>query len=109
MKNAAIAKRQAVASQVFLTVSTGPGVEDQRTTIRSQHRIISPLKPADLDQVAQARKAMGSFKLVTFEQYRKAGRNTPDLVVAQLSIRSNGINSVLRIVAAMVARGLDRR
>ena len=70
--NAAIAKRQAIASDVFLTVATGKAADQQRVTIRSQHHVTSPLSAADLERVEQTRKAMGSLKLVSFDQYRKA-------------------------------------
>jgi hypothetical protein len=70
--NAAVARRQAVASQVSLTVTTGKGHSQQRTTIRSEHRVVSPLEKDDLDRVAETQGFIGSFKLVTFDQYRKA-------------------------------------
>ena len=70
--NAAIAKRQAIASEVFLTVATGKAADQRPVTIRSQHRVTSPLEASDLARVEQARKAMGSLKLVSFDQYRKA-------------------------------------
>ena len=70
--NAAIAKRQAIASEVFLTVATGKAADQQRVTIRSQHHVTSPLNAADLERVEQSRKAMGNLKLVSFDEYRKA-------------------------------------
>ncbi len=69
--NAALAKRQATASRVLLTVASGKGMKQQRTTIRSEHRVVQPLAPADLERVAETREFMGSFKLVSFDQYRK--------------------------------------
>jgi hypothetical protein len=68
--NAAVAQRQATASKVLLTVGAGKGSQ-QRTTIRSEHRIVRPLEPADLERVARVRESQASFKLVAFEQYRK--------------------------------------
>ena len=69
--NAAVAKRQATASHILLTVVSGNETKQQRTTIRSEHRVVRPLDPADLDRVAQARESLSSFKLVDFKQYRK--------------------------------------
>jgi hypothetical protein len=70
--NAAIAQRRAIASQVVLTIlRTGPGPKGQ-TTIRSEHRLVRPLESADLQQVAESRQYMDSFKRVGFDQYRKA-------------------------------------
>jgi hypothetical protein len=69
--NAALAQRQATASQVVLTMSSGRGLKPQHTTIRSVHHIVRPLAPADLERVAQTRTFMDSLKLVTFDQYRK--------------------------------------
>jgi hypothetical protein len=71
--NAALAKRQAMASQVFLTISPpqlSPG--KPATTIRSEHRLVRPLAPADLQRVARLRAVLTDLKLVSFEQYRKA-------------------------------------
>jgi hypothetical protein len=69
--NAAMAERHAIASQVVLTVHTGPGSKAQ-TTIRTEHRLVRPLEAADQQQVAQTREYMGSFKRIGFEPYRKA-------------------------------------
>jgi hypothetical protein len=68
--NAAVARQHAIATQVLLTIQAGMGAKP-RTTIRSEHRLASPLEPADLQRVAQAREFMGSFKLMSFDQYRK--------------------------------------
>ena len=69
--NAALARRQATASQVVLTMSSGHGLKPQHTTIRSVHHVVRPLEPADLERVAQARELLSSLKLVSFDQYRK--------------------------------------
>ena len=69
--NAALAQRQATASQVSLTMSSGKGLTPKHTTIRSEHRIVRPLTQADLEQVTQTSEFMTSFKPVSFEQYRK--------------------------------------
>jgi hypothetical protein len=68
--DAAIARQNAIASRVLVTVHAGKGSKPQ-TTIRSEHRLVRPLEPADLQRVAQAREFMGSFKLLGFDQYRK--------------------------------------
>jgi hypothetical protein len=69
--NAALAQRQATASQVSLTMSSGKGPNQQRTTIRSEHHFVQPLTQADLDQVTQTGNFMTSFKPVSFDEYRK--------------------------------------
>ena len=69
--NAALAKHKATASQVILTLSSGKASKRQQTTIRSEHRVVRPLTPADLDRVRQTREFMAGFKPVSFEQYRK--------------------------------------
>ena len=69
--NAALAQQHAIASQVVLTIHGGTGSKP-RTTIRSGHRLVRPLEATDLQQVAQTRDYMGSFKLIGFDQYRKA-------------------------------------
>ncbi len=68
--NAAMAQQHAIASQVLVTLPAGKGAKLQ-TTIRSEHRLLRPLEPADLQRVAQAREFMGNFKLLSFDQYRK--------------------------------------
>jgi hypothetical protein len=69
--NAALAKRQATASEVLLTIRVGKGPSRSETTIRSEHRLVRPLEPADLERVARTRDRMGRFKPVSFDQYRK--------------------------------------
>jgi hypothetical protein len=70
MVNAAMAQRRAIASQVVLTLHPSQGSR-QPTTIRSEHKLVSPLAAADLERVARAREFMENFKLVSFDQYRK--------------------------------------
>jgi hypothetical protein len=69
--NAALAQRQATASQVLLTLTSGKGLKQQQTTIRSEHRVVRPLEPGDLERVARIRELVSGFKLVSFNQYRK--------------------------------------
>jgi hypothetical protein len=69
--NAALARRKAMPSEVVLTISSSKQ-NRQPITIRSTHRVVRPLTPADLDRVAKAREHLTGFKLVSFEQYRKA-------------------------------------
>jgi hypothetical protein len=69
--NAALAQRKALPLQVTLTVV--PSKSDrQAITICSTHRVVRPLAPADLDRVAKTRESVVGFKLVSFDQYRKA-------------------------------------
>ena len=44
--NVALAERHAIASQVVRT--DVPGKAEKPVTIRSQHRVVHPLEPADL-------------------------------------------------------------
>ena len=69
--NAALAQRQATASEVQLTILSGTETDQQQTNVRSEHRVICPLAPADLDRVKEIRAQMSQFKLVSFNQYRK--------------------------------------
>jgi hypothetical protein len=69
--NAALAQRGATPSQVALTLAAGKG-NQQSITIRSTHRITRPLPPTDLERVAKTRESIARFKLVGFDQYRKA-------------------------------------
>jgi hypothetical protein len=69
--NEALAKRQAVAREVHLTLTTKRGFPPTRTTIRSSHRLVRRLAEADLDRVAQTRQFMRIFQPVEFEQYRR--------------------------------------
>jgi hypothetical protein len=71
--DAALAKRQATASRVVLTVTTGKIPNQQKMVIRSEHRVVRPLERVDLDRVAKAREMMEHFKLASFDDYRKLG------------------------------------
>jgi hypothetical protein len=67
--DAALAQRKAIPSQVERTLT--PGTGHQPIIVRSTHRVIRPLGVDDLARVAKTRESMASFKLVSFEQYRK--------------------------------------
>jgi hypothetical protein len=68
--NAALAQHQATASTVVRIVA--PGKQGQQPTKdRSEHRLIRSLDAGDVEQVAKTRKLMTSYKLVSFDQYRK--------------------------------------
>jgi predicted LPLAT superfamily acyltransferase len=68
--NEAMAKRQATASQVCLTIHMADKSEPD-VVVRSEHRLVIPLEKADLDRVAEIRGQLDSFKKITFEKYRK--------------------------------------
>jgi hypothetical protein len=71
--NMTLAQRRAIASMVFLTLA--PSKPDQPPIkFYTEHRLIRPLTPTDLDYVAHLRAALGDFKRVGFEQYLKAGK-----------------------------------
>ena len=65
--DAAIARRQATATRVYLIVSHGTA---KREVIHSDHRIIRPLSPTDMNRIAEIRGSIGSFQRIGFEQYR---------------------------------------
>jgi hypothetical protein len=67
--NAKIAERHATASRVYLIVSEGKGAN--REKMHSDHRIVRPLAPTDLQRIAEIRESMTSFKRVGFREYRK--------------------------------------
>lgn len=69
--NAALAKREAIAREVHLTLTPEKGFPPKRITMHSRHRLARRLVEADLDRVAQTRQFMEIFKPVTFEQYRR--------------------------------------
>jgi hypothetical protein len=71
--NAALAHHHALASQVVITVTAGKGLSKQKSIIRTEHKLVRPLAPEDIERVDQVRKQLGSFKLVPFEKYRKSG------------------------------------
>jgi hypothetical protein len=72
--NAAVAQRQYMVSEVVLKVESGKGKDRRPLVMRSEHRVVRPLSPADLDRVREARDQMGSFKFVNFFEYRKAAK-----------------------------------
>jgi len=72
--NAALAKREAIAREVYLTLTSEEGFPTKRSTIRSTHRLIRRLSEADRDRVVQTRQFMEIFKPVSFQEYRQAGQ-----------------------------------
>ncbi len=69
--NSALAEHQALAAQVVLSITTGKESKPQTAVIRSEHRVVRPLSPEDIEQVTQTREFLTSFKLVDFKHYRK--------------------------------------
>ncbi len=69
--NAALARREATAREVHLTLTPKKTNPRASTTIRSRHRMVRRLTKTDLDRVAETRQFMGIFKRVDFEQYRR--------------------------------------
>jgi hypothetical protein len=68
--NAALAQRQATASQVQLTIRSEKGT-NQQTMVRSEHQLVTPLELGDIERVAKIREQLDTFKKVSFDQYRK--------------------------------------
>jgi hypothetical protein len=71
--DAAVAQRRAMASQVFLTISSAKAGQTP-AKVRSEHRLVRPLTASDLEYIAHLRAKLADFKLVPFDQYRKAAR-----------------------------------
>ncbi len=72
--NAALAKHEATAREVHLTLVPKKSFPPKRITIRSEHELVQQVVGADLDRVAQAREFMEIFKPISFQQYRKGDR-----------------------------------
>ncbi len=68
--NAAMAQRNATASQVVLTIASENDPKPQ-TVVRSEHRVVDPLTQDDLERISQIREQMEGFQSVGFNQYRK--------------------------------------
>jgi hypothetical protein len=69
--NEAIARHQAIAEEVVLTIAQKKGATTGRLTVRSQHDLTVQLTTTDIDRVAKTRDQMRNFKAISFEQYRK--------------------------------------
>jgi hypothetical protein len=70
--NEALARREAVAREVTLTITPAKDGKSQPATVRSEHLLSPTLAPADMVSIERARKSMTAYKPVSFEQYRKA-------------------------------------
>jgi hypothetical protein len=72
--NSSIAQHQSIASQVFLTIAS-PKNGQPPTIFHSDHNLVRPLTTADQERIAHLRAALGDFKLVKFEEYRKVEKH----------------------------------
>jgi hypothetical protein len=70
--NEALARRDAIAREVTLTITTLKDGKSQVAEVRSEHLLSLALTPSDLKPIENARKAMTGYKPVSFEQYRQA-------------------------------------
>ena len=70
--NEALARHEAVAREVTLTITTVKDGKNQPATVRSEHLLSLALTPADMERIERARKSMTGYKLVSFDQYRQA-------------------------------------
>jgi len=66
--NEALARHQATAREVELTITPKKGA---KTTIQSRHELATALTPADLNRIAEAREALRTFQTVKFTEYHK--------------------------------------
>ena len=67
--NAAVAKYQAIATDVRLTLKEGDSVVAKDTSLRSEHRLVGQVVGPDLDRVRQTREFMAIYRLISYEQY----------------------------------------
>jgi hypothetical protein len=70
--NEALAKREAIAREVTLTITVLQDGKRQPATVRSEHLLSATLAPTDMQRIEHARKSMTSYKLVSFDKYRQA-------------------------------------
>lgn len=68
--NAALAKHEATAREVHLTMTPKRSLPPQRVKLRSEHQLVHQIVPADMDRVTQTRQFMQIYKLVGFGRYR---------------------------------------
>ena len=71
--NDALARHQAIAREVQLTMTLVKNNSPQKTTLRSEHDLSPDLTPFDFDQIKRAREARGQFKLIRYDKYKKGG------------------------------------
>jgi len=69
--NAAMARRNVVPKEVYLTMTPKRGFPPRRVELHSEHQLVASLAPGDLDRMAQTREFMQIFKLVGFYDYRR--------------------------------------
>jgi hypothetical protein len=74
--NEVLARREILAKEVNLTMTTLKNNALQKTTLRSEHDYQPDLTSSDLDQIQQAQDAMKKFKIVPYEKYRKDRKST---------------------------------
>ena len=67
--NAAMAKHEATAREVHLTMTPRKKFPPRRVSLRSEHQLVRRIVPADKDRVVQTRQFMEIYKLVGFDQY----------------------------------------
>lgn len=70
--NEALARREAIAREVTLTITAIKEGKRQPATVRSDHHLSLTLTPADMQRIEQARKSMTGYKPVPFDKYLSA-------------------------------------
>ncbi len=70
--NEALARREAVAREVVLTITVVKEGKTHPATVRSEHLLSLTLAPADVERIDRARKSMTAYKPVSFDKYRQA-------------------------------------
>jgi hypothetical protein len=72
MVNEALARHEAVAREVRVTITPKKTFPPTRTTLRSEHQLVRQVMPGDVDRVAQARQFMQIFRPVGFDEFRQS-------------------------------------
>ena len=70
--NETLARREAVAREVTLTITVVKDGKSQASSIRSEHFLGLTLSPADLALVERAHKSMAAYKLISLDKYQQA-------------------------------------
>ena len=68
----ALARREAIAREVTLTITVVKDGKSQASSMRSEHVLGLSLAPSDLELIERARKSMAGYKPVGLDKYRQA-------------------------------------
>jgi hypothetical protein len=72
--NEAVARQKSIPREVELTlIGKQEGGAAQEITVRSKHKLVTPLTAGDLARITATQKDLKTFKAVSLEQYRNRG------------------------------------